>query len=81
MLNEMMSLVKGNLDDDGTPEGSNEEEKENSDKAYDDSESSDDDFNDDRDVSWDGARQRKKSKSPIRSHWVKPQKATIQPTN
>lgn len=79
MLSEMMELVKGNLNSD-SPNSDEEEKKslENSDGRYDDDEdddSDDDGFGEDRDTNWEGARMRKKSKSPIRSA----RKAVVKP--
>ena len=80
MLSEMMELVKGNLNTE-SPNSDEEEKKSlpNSDGEYDDDDSEDDDFGEDRDTNWEGARQRKKSKSPIRSSkkHAKPQVATV----
>lgn len=68
MLEEMAGIVKMNLDH-GASKGSSDEETklkgEESDNE-DNDDDSDDDFGTDRDINWADARQRKKSKSPLR---------------
>jgi hypothetical protein len=72
MLEEMAGIVKMNLNH-GASKGSSSdeeakirgEESDGEDNSHDDDES-DDDFGTDRDINWADARQRRKSKSPLR---------------
>ena len=65
MLEEMAGIVKMNFDQ--IPPPTDEEKKgEESDVEDGDDDSDDDDFGTDRDINWADARQRRKSKSPMR---------------
>ncbi len=70
MLEEMAGIVKMNFDQIPPPTSySPDEEKkggEESDVEDGDDDSDDDDFGTDRDINWADARQRRKSKSPMR---------------
>ena len=69
MLEEMAGIVKMNFDQIPPPLASSDEEEKKKGEESDDEdndESDDDDFGTDRDINWADARQRRKSKSPLR---------------
>jgi hypothetical protein len=66
MLEEMAGIVKMNLDN--PQQSSDEEEKKKGEESDDEDDESEEDFGTDRDINWADARQRRKSKSPLRGH-------------